>query len=55
VKELAREAWDHHEGAERAHLPHVVRPSILIAFFGDSESFAGSPLRVITFGLNLAQ
>jgi hypothetical protein len=50
--ELARDAWDQHERAERAHLPHLVRPSIPILFFGDSERFADSPLRVITVGLN---
>jgi hypothetical protein len=52
LQELAREAWDQHEQAERSAVPHLVRPSIPILFFGDSERFARSPLRIITVGLN---
>lgn len=52
LRELVSEAWGQHEAADDAHLPHLVRPSIPILFFGDSERFAGSPLRVITVGLN---
>jgi hypothetical protein len=52
LRELAREAWQQHEQAERASLPHLVRPSIPILFFGDSAGFFSSPLRIITVGLN---
>lgn len=52
LRELARDAWEQHERAERQVVPHLVRPSIPILFFGDSERFASSPLRVITVGLN---
>jgi len=52
LEELAREAWQQHEQAERSAIPHLVRPSIPVLFFGDSERFAGSPLRIITVGLN---
>lgn len=52
LRELARDAWIQHERAEREVVPHLVRPSIPILFFGDSERFAASPLRVITVGLN---
>jgi hypothetical protein len=52
LRDLAREAWDQHERAARAQLPHLVRPSIPILFFGNSERFASSPVRVITVGLN---
>jgi hypothetical protein len=50
--ELARDAWEQHDRAERGSVPHLVRPSIPILFFGDSERFASSPRRVITVGLN---
>jgi hypothetical protein len=52
LRELARDAWKQHERADRASLPHLVRPSIPILFFGDSERFSASRLRVITVGLN---
>ena len=52
LRELASSAWDQHEAATHEQLPHLVRPSIPILFFGDSERFAASPLRVITVGLN---
>lgn len=52
LRELAREAWEQHDRAERTLVLHLVRPSIPILFFGDSERFIGSALRVITVGLN---
>jgi hypothetical protein len=52
LRELAHYAWEQHERAERDAVPHLVRPSIPILFFGDSERFASSPRRVITVGLN---
>jgi hypothetical protein len=52
LAELAAQAWEQHEEAQRAELPHLVRPSIPILFFGDSERFASSPLRIVTVGLN---
>jgi hypothetical protein len=52
LRDLAHEAWAQHRRADGAGLAHLVRPSIPILFFGDSERFAGSPLHVITVGLN---
>lgn len=52
LRELAHDAWDQHERAERESVHHLVRPSIPILFFGDSKAFASSPLRTITVGLN---
>ena len=45
LREFARDAWSQHERAEQEFVPHLVRPSIPILFFGDSERFAASPLR----------
>lgn len=52
LRDLAHEAWAQHRRADRAGLAHLVRPSMPILFFGDSERFARSPLHVITVGLN---
>jgi hypothetical protein len=52
LRELGHDAWEQHDRAERDSLPHLVRPSIPILFFGDSVRFASSPRRVITVGLN---
>lgn len=52
LRELAHDAWEQHDRAARDSVPHLVRPSIPILFFGDSERFASSPRRVITVGLN---
>ena len=52
LRELARDAWQEHRRAERERVPHLVMPSSPILFFGDSQHFASSPLRVITVGLN---
>lgn len=52
LDDLAATAWRIHTAAEQAALPHLVRPSIPILFFGDSRRYFVSPLRVITVGLN---
>jgi hypothetical protein len=52
LRDLARSAWEQHQQAERATLPHLVRPSIPILLFGDSQRFAAAARRVITVGLN---
>jgi hypothetical protein len=47
---LIEEAWClYHDSLD---IPSVVRPSIPILFFGDSEQYYRSPLKVITVGLN---
>jgi hypothetical protein len=50
MHELAREAWDLYDRAESA--AHLVRPSIPILFFGDSEAYNRSERRIVTVGLN---
>jgi hypothetical protein len=52
LRQLARDAWQEHQQAERERFPALVRPSMPILYFGDSAGYAGSPLRVITVGLN---
>ena len=52
LRELAVKAWQDYETTARGAVPHLVRPSIPILFFGDSHRFAESALRVITVGLN---
>jgi hypothetical protein len=52
LRELAVRAWEQHRAAEAAGLPHLVRPSVPILFFGDSDSYLASPLRVLSVGLN---
>lgn len=47
---LIEEAWHHYHRAE--DIPFVVRPSIPILFFGDSQRYARSQLKVVTVGLN---
>ena len=49
LRNLAKRAWDMHREAKVGAL---VRPSIPILFFGDSLGYFGSPLKVITVGLN---
>ena len=49
---LAERAWNMHRETEDEAVPHLVRPSIPILFFGDSLGYFGSPLKVITVGLN---
>jgi hypothetical protein len=49
---LLERAWALHRHAEADALPHLVRPSVPILFFGDSRLYERSPLKVITVGLN---
>jgi len=41
-----------HQRAEAEAVPHIVRPSMPILFFGDSRRYECSTLKVITVGLN---
>ena len=50
INSLIDEAWEVYEHAKDDGA--VVKPSIPILFFGDSERYAQSPLKVITVGLN---
>jgi hypothetical protein len=52
LDELAARAWDIHGRAEAESLRHLVRPSVPILFFGDSDRYLSSPVRVLTVGLN---
>jgi hypothetical protein len=52
VEELLEQALTLHAQAETAALPHLVRPSVPILFFGDSGRYERSLLKVITVGLN---
>lgn len=46
---IAEEAWRLYR---ETRAPAVIRPSIPILYFGDSKAYAGSPLRIVTVGLN---
>ncbi len=50
MNSLIGEAWRLYD--EAADVPFVVRPSIPILFFGDSEAYDRSPVKIITVGLN---
>lgn len=50
MHELVHDAWDLYDRAESQ--AHVVRPSIPILFFGDSEAYKHSGRRIVTVGLN---
>ncbi len=50
--ELVACAWEQHRAAELARLPHLVRPSMPVLFFGDSQRYLGSLVRVLSVGLN---
>lgn len=52
MNRLLERAWSLHQRAEADGLPHLVRPSAPILFFGDSGRYERSPLRAITVGLN---
>jgi hypothetical protein len=52
LEALAARAWDIHRRAEDDSLEHLVRPSVPILFFGDSDRYRRSPFRVLTVGLN---
>ena len=49
---LAAQAWRLYRAIDASGASFLVRPSIPILFFGDSEQYFASPLRVITVGLN---
>lgn len=48
--DLIRDSWRAYKEVEAK--PYLVRPSIPILFFGDSESYRESRVKVITVGLN---
>jgi hypothetical protein len=50
IEDLIRESWKIYSRFER--LPFLVKPSIPILFFGDSDQYSTSRLKVITLGLN---
>src|SRR6185295_19718522 len=50
MNELVRESWQIYNQFENQ--PFLVKPSIPILFFGDSNKYFSSGLRVITLGLN---
>jgi len=52
MRYLLEQAWAIYENAEREHLPHLVRPSLPILYFGDEGRYQRSVLRAITVGLN---
>lgn len=52
MRELIEEAWTAFAGTMASALVPLVLPSIPILFFGDSDAYRRSPLRVITVGLN---
>jgi len=52
LEELGVRAWEIHRRAEDESLEHLVRPSVPILFFGDSDRYLGSQVRVLTVGLN---
>jgi hypothetical protein len=52
LEELGARAWEMHQRAEADALEHLVRPSLPILFFGDSENYVASRIRLLTVGLN---
>src|ERR1700674_3514038 len=50
INDLIREAWQVYR--QFADQPFLVKPSIPILFFGDSNRYFSSELKVITVGLN---
>jgi hypothetical protein len=50
MNDLVRDAWQVY--CEYENQPFVVKPSIPILFFGDSQKYSESNLKVITLGLN---
>jgi hypothetical protein len=50
MRQLARQAWDHHQRS--AAFPYVVQPSMPILFFGDSDAYKNSERRIVTVALN---
>jgi hypothetical protein len=52
MDDLVASAWECYRKAIAVGVDAIVRPSIPILFFGDCARFFGSPLRVVTVGLN---
>jgi hypothetical protein len=52
LQELAAEAWNEQQRVDRHGADYLVRAAIPILYFGDSQLYRQSPLRVITVGLN---
>ena len=52
LQALAADAWREHRRADQHGASFLVRPSIPILYFGDSQRYRQSRLRVITVGLN---
>jgi len=52
MHELADRAWELYEHAIARANDVVVRPSMPILYFGDREAYQGSPLKIVTVGLN---
>jgi hypothetical protein len=52
LEALATRAWNLFETASARAPEVVVRPSVPILYFGDSEAYARAPLKVVTVGLN---
>ncbi len=52
LQALAADARREHQRADQQCASHLVRPSIPILYFGDSELYQWSALRILTVGLN---
>jgi len=52
VESLARRAWQLHALARQRRLAALVEPSCPILYFGNTQRYGDSPLRVATVGLN---
>jgi hypothetical protein len=50
LNQLLRQSWNEYD--RLAECAQTVRPSLPILFFGDSDRYFSSPLKVITVGLN---
>jgi hypothetical protein len=50
LESLIKDAWRLYDTAEAVE--YIVQPSVPVLFFGDSERYFQSPLKVITVGLN---
>src|SRR4051812_32906363 len=51
LRPLVGPAWQAYDDGRRA-LPEIVVEALLILYFGDSEAYAASPVRILTVGLN---
>src|SRR4051812_4047299 len=52
MHELAERAWELYDHAVENANGVVVKPSMPILYFGDSDAYRRSPLKVVTVGLN---